>query len=93
LLDEPIEHGRDAQQPHPAVRFLKLDAQNNARLVAARGQWLANPLPVVAQVCGELLHRPAISPRTALVPPHAFQGAPQIPCLDHPLHETRIVEP
>jgi hypothetical protein len=48
---------------------------------------------VVAQVRGEFLDRQAIHPRTALVPLHTLERAPQIPRLDDSFQQTRIVEP
>ena len=36
LLDEPISHGRDAEQAHPAARFRNFDALHRVRLVTPR---------------------------------------------------------
>jgi hypothetical protein len=52
LLDKPIQHRRNAQLAHPAVRFRDLHSPHRLRLVGSTQQLLPNGWPVLLQVAG-----------------------------------------
>ena len=90
LLDEPVEHGRDAQLPHPAPGLGDFLPLYRLRLVAAREQLLPDRCPVRRQVGGQVLHGHPVEARTAPVLPHAPQRRDRVGALDHRLHQVVV---
>ena len=62
LLDEPVQHGRDAQLALPAARLGNLHPLHRLRLVTSREQLLPKSLPVLPQVA-PAAHPPSSRPR------------------------------
>jgi len=87
LLDEPVEHGRDAQLPHSAPALRDLLPTHRRRPVASPEQFAPDSLPVLPQVRQQVIHTHPVDARTALVLPHALQRHLQVAALDHPLHQ------
>ena len=75
LLDEPVEHRRDAELALAAAALGDRQPSHRLRLVASREQLLAEPRPVHAQVGGSSLHRHPVDAGTALVLCTRFNAA------------------
>ena len=84
LLDEPVEHGRDAELSHPAAALRNQLPLHRRGLVRPREQLLAELGPVRSQVVGQLLHRHPVDAGTALVLPHPLQRGLKVLAFDTP---------
>src|SRR4051794_2939768 len=67
LLDQAIQHGRDAELAHPTVRLGQFDAPYRLRLVSPVEQLFPDGWPVLAQVVPGLVDGPAIDAGASLV--------------------------
>jgi hypothetical protein len=54
LLDEPVYHGRDTQQPDTSVRFWDFDPSDRCWLVGSLQQLVFNGWPVLPEIISEV---------------------------------------
>jgi hypothetical protein len=90
LLDEPVEHGRDAQLTHPASGLGDLLPFHRLRLIGAHEQLRSDRLPVRDQVDGQVVYGHPVDAGTAPVLPHALQRRDRVGAFDHGLHQAVV---
>ncbi|MPM89195.1 hypothetical protein SDC9_136303 [bioreactor metagenome] len=78
LLDDPVHHGRDAQQPLAAVVLGDFHPADGLRTVTPGFELAAGVFPVRSQVGGKVLYGDAVDARRALVGFHAFPCTAQV---------------
>jgi len=78
LLDEAIQHRRNAQWAGTAVWFGDGDPPDRFRSVGLLEQLLPDLWPVLAQVVRQFIHGHAVDARRSLVTSNLFQGAIEI---------------
>ena len=78
LLDEPIEHGRDAELSLAAAALGDHVPSHRLRLVGAREQLLADLLPVRDQVRRQVIHGHPVDAWAALVLTNSLQRGLQV---------------
>jgi hypothetical protein len=88
LLDEAVEHRRDAELALASAGLGDHHSSHRARLVAAREEVLTDREPVLTQEVGKLLDRHPVDAGAALVLPNSFQRGLQVPALARQLHQT-----
>jgi len=86
LLDEAVEHRRDAERPRAARRLRYLNAPHRPRLVDAIKQLGFDRGPVPLQVGRQHIDAHAVDPCRALVALHLRQCLLQILTLNHCFH-------
>ena len=74
LLDHAIQHRRDAQLTHPAVRLGYLYPSHRLRFVSPCKKLFADGCPVLLQVSRQRLDRHAVDARTSLVGLHSLES-------------------
>jgi hypothetical protein len=74
LLDHAIQHRRDAQLTHPAVRLGYLYPPHRLRFVSPCKKLFADGCPVLLQVSRQRLDRHAVDARTSLVGLHSLES-------------------
>src|SRR5262249_1708602 len=70
LLDETIQHRRDAKLSHPAVRFGDFHPPHRLWFVGPVQQLFSNRWPVLFQVSGELVHGHPVHSRATFITSH-----------------------
>ena len=83
LLDQPVEHARNAELAHSAVALGNLPPQYRLGLVGSAKQLLAGFLPMLHQVLRQFFHRHSIDSGTAPVLSHPRQRRPDVAARDH----------
>ena len=83
LLDESIEHARNAEHAHPAPALLDLPTQHRLRLVGSGQKLRRNPFPVRRQVRRQLLYAHPIQAGSASVLHDSLQRRSGVARLDH----------
>src|SRR5579863_315080 len=78
LLDESIQHRRDAQLSHPAVRLRDFHPSHRLWLIGPAQQLFPYRGPVLLQVARELSDFPAVDSRTSFVRFDTFVSLPAI---------------
>ncbi|MGF6433309.1 hypothetical protein ABIE91_008529 [Bradyrhizobium elkanii] len=86
LLDDAVEHRRDAERPQAARRLRYLDPPHRLRLVGAVKQLSSDREPVLFQVGRQFVDGHPIDACRALVALHLRQRFLQILTLDHCFH-------
>src|SRR5215831_9931576 len=86
LLDEAVEHRRDAERPHAARRLRYLHPPHRLRLVGALKQLSPDRGPVLLQVGRQGIDAHSVDSRRALVALHLRQRFPQVLTLDNCFH-------
>src|SRR5215471_1525112 len=88
LLDEAIQHRRDAKLSHPAVRFGDFHPPHRLRFVGPVQQLFSDNWPVLFQVVGELVHGDPIYSRATFITFHLSQCFLQVFSLTYFLHQS-----
>jgi site-specific DNA recombinase len=86
LLDEAVEHRRNAERPQAARRLRYLHPPHRLWLVSALKQLSPDRGPVLLQIRRQVLEGHPIDARGALVGLHSCQCPPQIVTLDNRFH-------
>src|SRR5262245_61811877 len=86
LLDEAVEHRRDAEWPHAARCLRYLHPSHRLRLVGALKQLSPDRGPMLLQVGRQIVDTHAVDACRALVALHLRQRFLQVPTLDHCFH-------
>jgi len=86
LLDEAVEHRRDAKRPSAARRLRYLHPPHRLRFVGAFKQLFPDRGPVFLQVMRQVIDTHAVNARCTLVAPYSRQCLPQILTLDNRFH-------
>jgi hypothetical protein len=86
LLDEAVDHRRDAERTCAARRLRYLDPPYRPRLVGALKQLGPDRGPVLLQVGGQLVDAHAVNTRRSLVALDLLQRFPQVVTLDNDFH-------
>lgn len=87
LLDETIEHRRDAERALRPVRLRYFHAPDRLRAVRPRHQLRANLRPVLFQVLRQFIDRHAVDARCALVTSDLLQGTLQVRAREHAIEQ------
>ena len=87
LLDEPIEHRRDAELALAPAGLWNHHPSHRLRLVAPREQFLAQARPVHTQVLGQFFHRHPIDARLTRILSNTLQRGPKVLAFARPLHQ------
>ena len=87
LLDEPVQHRREAECPRTPAGLLDLLPLHRLRLIGPREQLLPEPFPVRCQMRRQVVHGHPVHPGTALVLLHPLQRRERVGAFDHPLHQ------
>jgi site-specific DNA recombinase len=90
LLDEPVEHRRDAESSRPPAGLGDLLPLHRLRLVAPREQLLTDRFPVRDQIRRQVVHGHPVHAGTALVLLHPPQRRERVGASDHLLHEPAL---
>src|ERR1700730_5849779 len=88
LLDESIQHRRDAKLSHPAVRFGDFHPPYRFRFVGPTQQLFSNRWPVLFIVVGELVHGDPVHSRATFITLHLSQCFLQVFSLTDLLHQS-----
>src|SRR5438477_1674818 len=88
LLDESIQHRRDAKLSHPAVRFGDFHPPHRLRFVGSTQQLFSDYWPVLFQVVGELDHRDPVHSRATFITLHLPQCFLQVFSITDVLHQS-----
>src|SRR5216684_2283248 len=86
LLDEAVEHRRNAERPFAARCLRYLHSPYRLRLVSAVEQLRPDRGPVLLQIGRQVLEGHPVDAWSALVGLHSYQCLPQIPTLDYRFH-------
>lgn len=86
LLDEAVEHRRDAERPHATRRLRDLHPPHRLRLVGAVDQLSPDRGPMPLQVGRQIVDTHAVDPRRTLVAPHSCQRRLQVLSVKDDLH-------
>ena len=89
LLNQTVQHRRDAQSANPALRLRYLHLAHRLRLIYARQQVLSYPRPVPLKPGLELGDRQSIDSRRSFVLHHALIGTEQVVAFHHGFHQPR----
>ena len=87
LLDEPVEHRRDAELALAPAGLWNRHPSHRLRLIAPREEFLAQPRPVHAQVGGQLFDRHPIDAGLTRILPNTLQCGPKVRAFARPLHQ------
>src|SRR3974390_2470333 len=88
LLDETIQHRRDAKLSHPAVWFGDFHPPHRFRFVGPIEQLFSDHWPVLFQVVSELVHGNPVHSRTTFITFHLLQCFLQVHSLTYFLHQS-----
>jgi len=88
LLDEPVEHRRDAKLALASAGLRNRDPPHRLWLVAFRDKLFAQTRPVHLEEGGQFLHRHPVDAGTSLVLPNTFQRGQKVRSFDDLLHQT-----
>ena len=86
LLDQPIQHRRNAQSSYPALRLRYVHLAHRRRHVLARQPRLSYLRPVRLEPRFQLSHRASIDSRCAFIAYHALIRAQHVTAFHHRLH-------
>src|SRR5665213_427145 len=86
LLDQAVEHRRNAEQPHAARRLRYLYAPHRLRLVGAVKQLRPDRRPVLFQVVRQVIDTHAVDARRTFVAPYLRQRLLQVLTLENCFH-------
>src|SRR3974390_898746 len=87
LLDEAIQHRRDAKLSHPAVRFGDFHPPHRLRFIGPIQQLFSDHWPVLFQVARELVHGDPVHSRATFITFHLLQCFLQVLSLTYFLHQ------
>jgi hypothetical protein len=87
LLNESVEHGRNAKLALASTVLWNRNTLHCARLIAAREEVLAMTRPVLAQIHGKLFHRHPIDARTPFVTSNSLHRGLHVLALTHEFHQ------
>src|SRR5262249_12052491 len=87
LLDEPVEHRRDAELALAPARLRDCHPSHRLRLVTPGEEFLAQPWPMPAQVNRQLLDRHPVDTGTARLLSNTLQRSQKVPAFAHLLHQ------
>ena len=87
LLNQAVQHRRNAQHANPALRLGYLHFAHRLRLIHARQQVLSYPYPVPLKPWFELGNRESIDSRRSFVLHHAIIGLEQVVAFHHGFHQ------
>jgi hypothetical protein len=73
LLDESIQHRRDAKLSHPAVRLGDFHPPHWLRFVGSTQQLFSDHWPMLFQIVGELVHGDPVHSRATFITLHLSQ--------------------
>src|SRR4029453_3438531 len=88
LLDESIQHGRNAELAHSSVRLRYFHPADRLRLVGPAQQLFSNGWPVLSQVVGELTNGHPVDASATFVSLHLPQCLLQILWLTYFFHQS-----
>jgi len=88
LLDESIQHRRDAKLSHPSVRLGDFHPSHRLRFIGPIQQLFPDGWPVLFQIVLEPDDSHAVDARTAFVGPHLPQCCLQVLSLTYCLHQS-----
>src|SRR6266852_4712601 len=88
LLDESIQHRRDAKLSHPAVRFGDFHPPHRLRFVGPVQQLFPDHWPVLFQIVGELVDGDPVYSRATFITLHLPQCFLQVFSLTDFLHQS-----
>jgi len=88
LLDESIQHSRDAKLSHPSVRFRDFHPPHRLRLIGSTQQLFPDSWPVLFQVVGDSADSHPIDSRATFISFHPPQRFLQILSLTYFLHHS-----
>jgi hypothetical protein len=90
LLDQPVQHRRDAQRSHaPTVRFGDFHLPDGLRNVRSIEQFLTDACPVRLAVAPEFIDAHPVDARRPAVPHYMPVRREQVLASHHTLHERR----
>src|SRR5213083_1642835 len=87
LLDQSIQHRRDAKLSHPAVRFGDFHPPHRLRCVGSVLQFFPDHWPVLFQIVGELVHGDPVHSRATFITLHLSQCFLQVLSFTYFLHQ------
>ena len=87
LLDEPVEHGWDAELALAPARLRDRHPSHRLRLVAPREEFLAKPRPVHAQMIGQRFDCHPVDAGTARILSNTLQCGQKVPAFARLLHQ------
>src|SRR5438477_11823573 len=87
LLDEAIQHRRDAKLSHPAVWLGDFHPPHRLRFVGPVQQLFSDRWPVLSQIVSELVHGDSVHSRTTFITFHLSQCFLQVLSLTYFLHQ------
>jgi hypothetical protein len=91
LLDEPVQHRRDAQLPHPFAAGLgDFHPAHQRRSVTTCQQFFLDARPVLREVGLQLRDRHLVDTRRALVRHHPAVGRHHVLAADDHLHQSLV---
>ena len=88
LLDQSIQHRRNAKLSHPAVRLGDLHPPHRLRFVGSTQQLFSDHWPVLFQIVGELVNGDPVHSRATFITFHLPQCFLQVFSLTYFLHQS-----
>src|SRR2546426_6227306 len=88
LLDQSIQHRRDAKLSHPAVRLGDFHPPHRFRLVGPAQQLFSDRWPVLLQIVGELVNGDPVHSRATFITFHLPPCFLQVFSLTYFLHQS-----